>query len=108
MVALENRMCLDVHLDVKVARGPAIDAGLAFAGEAHAIAFVDAGRDLHGEGLLHLHAACAAAGAAGIGDDAAAAVAARASLRDREGPLRDAHLSGAAACGACLRLGARL
>jgi len=47
VVAREHRMRLDVHLHVEIARRAAVDAGLAFSGEAHAVAFVDAGRDFH-------------------------------------------------------------
>ena len=56
VVALEHRVRLDVDLDVEVARRAAVHAGLAFAGQAHAVAFVDAGRDLHRERLLQLDA----------------------------------------------------
>jgi hypothetical protein len=41
VVALEHGVRLEVDLHVEVARRAAIDAGLALAGEAYAIAFVD-------------------------------------------------------------------
>src|SRR5882762_6156474 len=109
VVALEHRVRLDVRLDIEVAGWTAVDAGLAFAGKAHAIALVDAGRDLHRKRLLQLDASRAAAGGAGIRDDAAAAVAARAGLRDGERTLRHPHLSGATAgrAGGRLRTWAR-
>src|ERR1700694_91591 len=107
MVALEHGVRLDVHLDVEIARRSAIDARLAFARKAHALALVDAGRDLDRKRLLQLDASRAAAGSAGIRDDAAAAMAERASLRDRDRTLRHPHLAGASAgrAGGGLRAG---
>src|SRR5258706_1988376 len=106
VIALEYRVLLDVDLDVKVARRPAAHARLAFAGETHAITFVDAGGDFHRQRLLQLDPPGAGAGGAGVRNDAAAAMAARAGLRDGEGPLRHAHLAGAAAGRAGLGLAA--
>src|SRR6185295_2031792 len=108
VVALEHRVRLEVHLDVEVPRRPAVDAGFAFAGQAHAVAFVDAGRNLHCQRLLRLDAAGAVAGDTGVRDGFAAAMAARAGLRDGKRALRNAHLAGAAAGGAGLRLCAGL
>src|SRR2546425_5789034 len=107
VVALEHRVRLDVHLDIEVAGRAAVDTGLAFAGQAHAVALVDAGRDPHRKRLLQLDASRAAAGGAGIRDDAATAVAAWAGLRDGERTLRHPHLPGAAAgrAGGRLRAG---
>jgi hypothetical protein len=58
---------LEVHHHVEVAGRAAVDAGLAFARQADAVALVDAGRDLHRQRLVLLHAPGAAARAAGIG-----------------------------------------
>src|SRR5512139_3076621 len=101
-------MRLKVHLHVEVARRTAVDAGLAFARQPHAVALVDAGRDLHRQRLLVLHAPGAGAGRAGVRDGLTRAVAARAGLRHRERPLRHAHLARAAAGGAGLRVRAGL
>src|SRR5919201_1248941 len=107
VVARENRVRLDVHLHVEIARRAAVHARLALAGEPHAIAFVDAGGDLHRERLLQLDAADTRALHAGVRNDAARAVAARAGLRDGERSLRNAHLTSAAAGRASRGLGAR-
>ena len=58
---------LDVDLDVEIAGGAAIDARFALAAVAQAHAVVDAGGDLHFQGLLALDATGAAAGGAGLG-----------------------------------------
>src|SRR4051812_20889976 len=108
VVALEHRVRLDMHLDVQVARRPAVHARLAFAGEAYAIAFVHARRNFYRQRFLQLDAAGACARGAWIWDDAAAAVAARARLRNGEGALRYADLAGAAAGRAGLRLASGL
>ena len=100
VIAGEDRVRLDVHLDVEIAGRAAVDARLAFAGEAHAVALVDARRNFDRQGFLQLDAAAARALCAGVRDDAARAVAARARLRDGEGALRDTHLACAAAGGA--------
>src|SRR5579859_2994031 len=64
--ALEDRVFAHVHFDVQIARRRAGRTGLAFAAETDAVAAVDAGRDLHRERLVALHAAFAAAGLARI------------------------------------------
>jgi len=46
LVALKDRMGLDLDLHVKIACRPAIHPGLAFAGKTDAIAIVYAGGDL--------------------------------------------------------------
>src|SRR5688500_18094903 len=107
VIALAHRVLLDVHLDVQIARRAAVPARLAFAGQAHPVALVHAGRNLDRQRLLQLDAPAAAAGVAGIRDDAAAAVAARAGLRDGERTLGNAHLPGAAAGRTGRRLRAR-
>src|SRR2546421_263223 len=87
MVALEYGVRLDVDLHVEVSRRAAVHAGLAFAREPHAVAFVDAGGDLHGERLLELDATTSGACAAWLRNDASRPVAARTSLRNRERTL---------------------
>src|SRR5436190_1576211 len=87
MVALEYGVRLDVDLHVEVSRRAAVHAGLAFAREPHAVAFVDAGGDLHGERLLQLDATTSGACAAWMRNDASRPVAARTSLRNRERTL---------------------
>src|SRR5690606_11434685 len=45
VVALEHTVFLEVHLDVEIAAGAAVDAGLTFAAETDAIAFIDTRRN---------------------------------------------------------------
>src|SRR3546814_5993204 len=72
------------HLDVQVARRRARRAGLALAGQADAVAAVDAGRHLHRQDLFLLHAARAAAFRARAAESLAASMALRARLLHRE------------------------
>ena len=67
VVALEHGVRLDLDDHVEIARRAAVDAGFAFAGEADAVAFVDAGGNLDRQRLVLLDAAGALAGAAGVG-----------------------------------------
>jgi hypothetical protein len=57
VIALEHSMRLDVDLHIQVSGRAAVDAGFAFAGKSHAIAFVDARGNPHRKRLLQLHAA---------------------------------------------------
>ena len=56
--ALEDRVRLQVNLHVQVAGGAAIDAVFSFAGKTNPISLVDTCRDLDGQGLVLLDAAC--------------------------------------------------
>src|SRR5204862_6242986 len=110
-VSIEDAVFLHVDHDIEVARRAAVDARLALAGEADAVAFVHARRDLHRERLVLLDAPGAAAGRAGIRDHLAAAVAGGTGLLDGEETLRQAHgalaVAGLAGLGLRARLGAR-
>src|SRR5690606_25520423 len=85
-----------------------VHTGLAFAGEADAIAFVDAGGNLHRQGLVRLLAARAVAVGAGRGNELAGAVALGAGLLDGEEALLHAHLAMTVTGRAGLDLGALL
>ncbi len=100
------RFQVDDH--IQVARRPAVDAGFAFAGQADAIALVDAGRNLHRQRFVLLEASRAAARGARRLHDLAAAVTFRARLLNREKALLHAHLAMAVAGRALDRLGAGL
>src|SRR6266568_9206913 len=93
VVALKNRMGLDLDLHVKIACRPAIDSGLAFARKTDAIAIVYAGGNLDRERFLFFHSRGAVAARAGLGDDLSGSVAFRARLLDGEKPLLHAHLA---------------
>src|SRR5690606_23054956 len=108
MVALEHAVFLEMHLHIQVAVGAAVHTGLAFAGAADAIAFVDAGGNLHRQGLVRLLAARAVAVGAGRGNELAGAVALGAGLLDREEALLHAHLAMTVTGRAGLDLGALL
>jgi hypothetical protein len=97
MVALEYCVRLEVDLHVEVARRAAVDAMLAFAGEAYAIALVDPGRNLDRQRLVLLDATGAMTGAAGVGNVTPGAVAFGAGLLDREEALLHADLAVAGA-----------
>src|SRR5690606_35894660 len=100
LLAVKQRVLLHVHHHVEVARRAALVARLAFAGQAHARARVDAGGNLHRQLAHRLGAAGATAGAARVGHHGAGAAALRAGARHREEALGEAHLTGAAAGGA--------
>src|SRR5690606_41253325 len=96
-IALEDRVLAHRDLDVEVARRSAGHAGLALAGQADAVAVVDAGRDLHLQHLLLADATVAGAVAAGAGDHLATAAAGRTGLLHGEDAALHAHLAAAAA-----------
>src|SRR3546814_20856111 len=85
------------HLDVQVARRRARRAGLALAGQADAVAAVDAGRHLHRQDLFLLHAARAAAFRTRAAEGLAATVALRARLLHREDAALETHLAASVA-----------
>src|SRR5690606_13353332 len=107
-VPLEDGVRLEAEEDVKVARRPAAQARLALAAEANARAVVDAGRDLDLQGALLVHAALAAAGGAGIGNELLDAMAGRAGALHHEEALLGADLAAAVAGPAQLGLRPRL
>src|SRR5690606_35619299 len=96
-IALEDRVLAHRDLDVEVARRSAGHAGLALAGQADAVAVVDAGRDLHLQHFLLADATVAGAVAAGAGDHLATAAAGRTGLLHGEDAALHAHLATAAA-----------
>ena len=53
-MALEEGVLLHLEEHVEIARGAAVRAGLAFAGQPQALAIVHAGRNVHLELALHL------------------------------------------------------
>ena len=108
VVALEDGVVLDVDDHIQVAGRTAVHAMFAFAREADAVALVDTGRNLDRQRLVRLDAPCAVAGAAGVLDLLAVAVAHRAGLLDAEEALLHAHLAVALAGTASDRLRTRL
>ena len=96
-VALEDRVLAHVNLDVQIARRSAVAPRLALAGEADAIAGIDARGNLDRQLAAAAHAALPEAGVARILDDGARAAAAGTGLLQLEETLRNAHLPGAAA-----------
>src|SRR5690606_6959195 len=94
-VALEDRVPPHVDHDVQITRRATLGTGLAFAGQANALARVDACGHLHGKRLLFFDAALAVAAATGIGNHLAAAMAARAGLLHGEEALLHTHLTDA-------------
>ena len=76
----EDAVFLEVYLNVQITRRTTIDARFAFAGEADAVALVDARRDLDGERLLPLHPTGAVAGLARVAYHLAATMALRLAL----------------------------
>src|SRR6202795_5254128 len=91
--ALEDGVFADPHLDVQVSGGSAVTARLALAVQANAVAGVDARGYGDGQGLFLPHPALAEAGIAGVADDLASALAARAGLLDGENRLLHTHLA---------------
>src|SRR5262249_41984834 len=81
LLAVEQRVILDVHDDVEIAGRAAGAAVFPLAVEAQPLAGRDAGRDLRGELALAPDAARAAAGLARTADDLAAAAAGGAGTR---------------------------
>ena len=96
-LARVDRVPLHVDEQIEVAARRAANAGLAFAGDADARAFVDSGGDFHRQLALVERAAFAVAVGAGIGDHLAAAAAGRAAALDDEKALLRADLAHAAA-----------
>ena len=83
------------HVDVQIAGGRAVAAGFAFAGQADALAVVDAGGNADVDGFAAFHHAVATALQAGVFDFLARAVAGRTGLLHLENRL--AHVDGARA-----------
>ena len=108
VIAFEHRMLFDLDHHIQIAGRSAVDAMLAFAGEANAVAFVHAGGDFYRQGFMLFHPARAVARGTGIGDGFAAAVTSRAGLLNREKALLHAYLAVAATHAARGRLGAGL
>src|SRR5436190_13703263 len=107
-LALEKWMRAEGEKNVEVARRPAADAGLAFAGEPDASTVLDAGRNVHRQRPLARHPPGARAGWARIADHLAAALAVWTSSFQGEEALRVQDASLPAAGRTCLRPGARL
>src|SRR4249919_11154 len=103
-VALEDLVRAHAHFDEQVARRRARRAGFAFALQAHTIAVVHAGGDLHREDFLFLQAALPHARLARVLDDLAAPGAMRARLLHLEDAALHAHLAAAVARGAVFDL----
>src|SRR6476659_183917 len=97
-VALENGMRAHAHFDVKIAWRRSRRTRFALARQAHAIAVVDARRNLHREDFFFLDPAGAMAGLAWRGDRLAAAATVRAWLLHGEDAALHAHLAMAMAC----------
>src|SRR5690606_19404609 len=94
-VALEKFMRPAGQENVEVARRSAVKPGLALAGDADAGAILDSGGNIDGKGALLAGAALTLAGATGIADRLAAAVALRTGALDREEALGGTHAPGA-------------
>src|SRR5258708_32485808 len=91
--ALEEGVFANPPLDIQVAGGPAVAARLALAVQANAVAGIDPGGYVDGQGLFLAHPALAVAGIAGGADDLAPALAAGAGLVGGENRLLHAHLA---------------
>src|ERR1700675_194028 len=91
--AFEYGVFTHPDLDVQVTGRPAVAARLPLAVQADAVARIDPGGHADGQGLLLPDAALTEAGIAGIADDLAAALAARAGLLNGENRLLHAHLA---------------
>src|SRR5450432_729349 len=96
--ALEDGMLADAHLDIQVPGRSPVAARLALPVEADAVAGIDAGGHIDGQRLLLAHTALSKAGVAGVADDLAPALTARAGLLDREDRLLHAYLPLAVEC----------
>src|SRR6267378_1977701 len=90
---LEDGMFPNPHFDIQVAGRSAVAARLALAVQANAVAGIDPGGYGDGQGLFLAHPALTVAGIAGVADDLASALAARAGLLDGENRLLHAHLA---------------
>ena len=91
--AREEGMLLHVQHDIQIACGAAELADFAGTGKANAGSVFDAGRNFGVDGALAQNAAFAFALRAGIGDDAAGALAGGAGARDAEKSLLVADLA---------------
>src|SRR5260370_3385700 len=78
---------------MRIAWGSALPDRLAVAVEANAVAGLDPGGHGDGQGLFLAHPALTVTGIAGVADDLAAALAARAGLLDGEDRLLHTHLA---------------
>ena len=105
---MEDRRGTDVRDHVEVARRAAVAPSLALAGEPHARALLDPGRDVHAVLLDRALRAAARTRRARLVNHGAGAVAARARLRDREQALTLGLDAAALALRADLRLRAGL
>src|SRR5229473_3265065 len=90
--ALEDGVFAHPHLDIQVSGGSAVAARLTLAVQANAVAGIDPGGYGDGQGLFLAHPALTVTGVAGVADDLAAALTARAGLLDGENRLLHAHL----------------
>jgi len=108
VVALENRVCLEVDLHIQISRRAAVDAMLTLAGQSDAVAFIDPARNFYRQRFVLLDPAGAVARAAGVGDEASGAVAFRTGLLNREEALLQPDLTAAGAGRAGLGRGAGL
>ncbi len=99
-------MLLHANLDIQIAGRAAVAARLALAVQANAIAGIDTRGHFDGQRFLLPDPALAEAGIAGIGNDLAAAFAARTGLLDGEDGLLHPHLALAVAGVAGFRGGA--
>src|SRR5579863_4004441 len=104
--ALEDCMFLDADFDIQVAGRAAVAAGLTLAIQTNPIAGIDAGRHFDRQGFLLTDPALAEAGISGIGNEFAAAFAARTGLLDGEDGLLNPDLALAIAGVAGFRRGA--
>src|SRR5579862_472585 len=102
-VALEERMRRKGQENVEVAGRAAVQPRLAFARQADARSFLDAGRNVDGEGAVLLYMTVAATGLAWVAYEPAAAMATRTGALDGEEALLRAYFSRARAGGAVLR-----
>src|ERR1700722_3800123 len=92
-LAFEDGVFLHPDFDIEVARRAAVASRLALAVQANAIAGIDARRNLDGQRFLLPHPALPEAGVAGVGNDFAAAFAARTGLLDGEDGLLHSDLA---------------
>ena len=93
-VSLKEKMLLQNHHDIEIARRAACDSGFALARHAKASTFFDTGRHLHPNRLLAFGASSSAATRARIGDDFARAAACVAGTVHPEEPLLKDQLAG--------------
>src|SRR5262249_7333848 len=96
-VPRENRMVANAHEHVEIARGAAVDAAAALAGQPQLHAVVDPRRNLDAQDVLTAHPTVAAAIATRVLVDLPLAAAARARPRNGEEAVAHAHLATALA-----------